>query len=234
MTQVLVMNLHQKKKVNLKSIKNLSQKILSKEKNRQNLNIILTDDKYIIRLNRKFSRRNRSTDVLSFGMQEGEKMIPPSDVLGEIYISLDRAEKQAKEKAKKEKELAKIEAKESKEREKRAAKEAGKQDKHKLKVDKKAIGITKEKVKLAEGSYKDIVKLVVAPPVDYKRLREAQEQISHSNALILLMVGGSVEEGTTIHLSLKEPLSLAEELKAMPAIEEVFEEKKQFWVKLTS
>ena len=97
MTQVLVMNLHQKKKVNLKSIKNLSQKILSKEKNRQNLNIILTDDKYIIRLNRKFSRRNRSTDVLSFGMQEGEKMIPPSDVLGEIYISLDRAEKQAKD-----------------------------------------------------------------------------------------------------------------------------------------
>ena len=97
MTQVLVMNLHQKKKVNLKSIKNLAQKILSKEKNRQNLNIILTDDKYIIRLNRKFSRRNRSTDVLSFGMQEGEKMIPPSDVLGEIYISLDRAEKQAKD-----------------------------------------------------------------------------------------------------------------------------------------
>ncbi|MGB2696505.1 MAG: rRNA maturation RNase YbeY [Candidatus Zixiibacteriota bacterium] len=97
MPEVLVKNLHLKKKVNLKSIKNLAEKILSKEKNRQNLNIILADDKYIIRLNRKFSRRNRSTDVLSFGMQEGKKMIPQSDVLGEIYISLDRAEKQAKD-----------------------------------------------------------------------------------------------------------------------------------------
>jgi probable rRNA maturation factor len=97
MLEVLLKNLHPKKKVNLKSIKNLAEKILSSEKNRQNLNIILTDDKYIIRLSRKFSRRNRSTDVLSFGMQEGRKMIPQSDVLGEIYISLDRAEKQAKD-----------------------------------------------------------------------------------------------------------------------------------------
>lgn len=97
MGQVLVKNLHSIKKVKLKSIKNLAEKILSCEKNKQNLNIVLTDDKYITRLNRKFLKRNRSTDVLSFGMLEGEKMIPQSDVLGEIYISLDRAEKQAKD-----------------------------------------------------------------------------------------------------------------------------------------
>ncbi len=97
MGQVLVKNLHSIKKVKLKSIKNLAEKILSCEKNKQNLNIVLTDDKYITRLNRKFLKRNRTTDVLSFGMLEGEKMIPQSDVLGEIYISLDIAEKQARD-----------------------------------------------------------------------------------------------------------------------------------------
>ena len=95
MPEVLIKNIHPKKKVKLKSIKNLALKILSAEKKRQNLNIILTDDKYITRLNRKFLKRNRSTDVLSFGMKQGKKMIPESDLLGEIYISLDRAEKQA-------------------------------------------------------------------------------------------------------------------------------------------
>jgi probable rRNA maturation factor len=97
MPEVLVKNLHPEKKVKLKSIKNLALKILSREKKRQNLNIILTDDKYITRLNRKFLGKNRSTDVLSFGMSEGKKMIPDSDLLGEIYISLDRAQKQAKD-----------------------------------------------------------------------------------------------------------------------------------------
>ena len=97
MGQVLVKNLNSLKKVKLKSIKNLAEKILTNEKNKQNLNIILADDKYINRLNRKFSRKNKPTDVLSFGMQEGEKIIPRLDILGEIYISLDRAEKQAKD-----------------------------------------------------------------------------------------------------------------------------------------
>jgi probable rRNA maturation factor len=97
MPEVLVKNLHPEKKVKLKSIKNLALKILSREKKRQNLNIILTDDKYITLLNRKFLEKNRSTDVLSFGMREGKKMIPESDLLGEIYISLDRAQKQARD-----------------------------------------------------------------------------------------------------------------------------------------
>lgn len=97
MPEVLVKNIHPEKKVKLKSIKNLALKILSGEKKIQNINIILTDDKYITRLNRKFLKKNRSTDVLSFGMKEGKKMVPESDLLGEIYISLDRAKKQAKD-----------------------------------------------------------------------------------------------------------------------------------------
>ena len=97
MPQVLVKNLHRHKKVKLKSIKGLGEKVLQGEKNRQNVNVILVDDKYITRLNKKFLNKNGSTDVLSFNMAEGKKMNPEPEVLGEIYISLDRAEKQAKE-----------------------------------------------------------------------------------------------------------------------------------------
>ncbi len=97
MIQVLVKNLHSKKKVELKKIQRLAGKVLQGEKNKQNVNIILAHDKYIAQLNRKFLNKNRSTDVLSFGMREGKKLKPEPDVLGEIYISLDKAEKQAKE-----------------------------------------------------------------------------------------------------------------------------------------
>jgi probable rRNA maturation factor len=52
------------------------------------INIILVDDLFIKRLNRRFRGRNRATDVLAFEFRE-------KDFLGEIYISLDRARKQA-------------------------------------------------------------------------------------------------------------------------------------------
>lgn len=45
-----------------------------------NLNIIITNDNYIQKLNRKFLNRNRPTNVLSFHMEE----------VSEIYISYDR------------------------------------------------------------------------------------------------------------------------------------------------
>jgi probable rRNA maturation factor len=97
MPEIFVKSLHSRKKVRLQKIKRLAEKVLQEEKNRQNVNIILTDDRYITRLNRKFLKRNRSTDVLAFGMKESKKKSPEADLLGEIYISLDRAEKQAKE-----------------------------------------------------------------------------------------------------------------------------------------
>jgi probable rRNA maturation factor len=97
MPDVLVKNLHSQKKVKLKILERLAEKILEGEKNRQKVNIILTDDKYITRLNREFLNKNETTDVLSFGMKEGKKLTPEAEVLGEIYISLDKAGKQAQE-----------------------------------------------------------------------------------------------------------------------------------------
>lgn len=54
------------------------------------VNVIFTDDPTISGLNRRFRKKNKPTDVLSFPFSE-------PDFLGEIYISLDRAALQARE-----------------------------------------------------------------------------------------------------------------------------------------
>lgn len=69
----------------------LARKILSAEKKKSGVNIILTDDRALADLNRRFRRKTGATDVLSFpaGMETG--------LLGEIYISRQTARLQAGE-----------------------------------------------------------------------------------------------------------------------------------------
>lgn len=52
------------------------------------LSVILVNNYYIRRLNRKFLGRNRATDVLAFPLAPG--------LLGEIYISYDKVKSQAR------------------------------------------------------------------------------------------------------------------------------------------
>jgi len=52
--------------------------------------IVLSGDSLLRKLNKKFRRKDKPTDVLSFAFNE-------PGFLGEIYISLDRAKKQARE-----------------------------------------------------------------------------------------------------------------------------------------
>jgi probable rRNA maturation factor len=56
---------------------------------KKDVNIILCSDYRIQRLNATYRHRNKSTDVLSFAFNE-------EDMLGEIYISLERAWVQAR------------------------------------------------------------------------------------------------------------------------------------------
>ena len=57
------------------------------------MTVILSDDPCIRKLNRKFSGKNQSTDVLSFDMSD-----PSADsIVGEVYVNLDRTRKQALE-----------------------------------------------------------------------------------------------------------------------------------------
>lgn len=65
------------------------------KKNPAALSIALIDDIAIQELNRVFRHKDKATDVLSFSMQDGEK-IGNDPLLGDIAISLETASRQAK------------------------------------------------------------------------------------------------------------------------------------------
>ncbi len=61
------------------------------------LSILFTDDRHISQLNKKYLKRDGPTDVISFPMagEDEEKMRIP--ILGDIVISIDTAQEEAKE-----------------------------------------------------------------------------------------------------------------------------------------
>lgn len=65
------------------------------------VSITLTDNAYIHALNRQYRQIDRPTDVLSFALNESEEPEiadgPAVNVLGDIIISVERAEEQAAE-----------------------------------------------------------------------------------------------------------------------------------------
>jgi probable rRNA maturation factor len=62
------------------------------------LSVLLTDDAFIQTLNETHRGKDRPTDVLAFAQNEGEDMPSPMDhsLLGDVVISLDTAERQAR------------------------------------------------------------------------------------------------------------------------------------------
>jgi rRNA maturation RNase YbeY len=59
----------------------------------KSINIIYCSDRYIEGLNKRFKRKKQSTDVLAFGLSDS---IEP-DFIGEVYVNLQQAKKQAKD-----------------------------------------------------------------------------------------------------------------------------------------
>lgn len=62
---------------------------------RAEVSVSLVDDAEIQQLNRDYRGKDAVTDVLSFALQEGEGPGLPVDVLGDIVVSLDTAQRQA-------------------------------------------------------------------------------------------------------------------------------------------
>ena len=61
------------------------------------LSVVLCDDAFIHPLNRDYRGKDRPTDVLSFSQREGEGAYSEDPMLGDVIISLERAQVQAKE-----------------------------------------------------------------------------------------------------------------------------------------
>ena len=62
-------------------------------------NVIIVDNNYIHELNRDYRHIDRETDVITFALEDEKDMLVPDGerVLGDIYISIDKAKSQAKE-----------------------------------------------------------------------------------------------------------------------------------------
>lgn len=61
--------------------------------------IIIVDNSYIHKLNKEYRGIDRVTDVISFALEDYKSMIIPDEIrlLGDIYISIDKAKEQAEE-----------------------------------------------------------------------------------------------------------------------------------------
>jgi len=105
---VSVVNLQNKIRINKKYIQKIAEKAVSLgSRSRRKLGqgkcevgIIFVNNSYIRRLNRKYRKVNRTTDVIAFPMEEHRKITPPihfsSCLLGDVFISAERAKVQAK------------------------------------------------------------------------------------------------------------------------------------------
>ena len=60
------------------------------------LSVVLCDDAYIYPLNRDYRGKDKATDVLSFAQREGEFALA-NDILGDVIISIETAQRQAEE-----------------------------------------------------------------------------------------------------------------------------------------
>ena len=84
----------------LVTVEKVLNKALEKEKlNNVSFNLIIVDNKYIHELNKTYRNIDRETDVITFALEDDETVVNGSDerILGDIYISLDKAKTQAEE-----------------------------------------------------------------------------------------------------------------------------------------
>lgn len=77
--------------VKMGKVSSIVRKVLKGEaKETGGVNVVFCDDRKMLELNRRFRQISKPTDILSFPFDD-------SDLLGEIYISIETAIRQAKE-----------------------------------------------------------------------------------------------------------------------------------------
>lgn len=84
----------------LKEVKSVLKLAIKKEKLKDlEFNVIIVTDDVIHELNRTYRKIDRPTDVITFALEDEDKVVVKDThrILGDIYISLDRARGQAME-----------------------------------------------------------------------------------------------------------------------------------------
>ena len=84
----------------LETVKSVLQHAVVKEKLENVIfNVIIVDNDFIHELNKNYRNIDRETDVITFALEDEKDMVAPvgERVLGDIYISIDKAISQAEE-----------------------------------------------------------------------------------------------------------------------------------------
>ena len=84
----------------LETVKSVLQHAVVKEKLENVIfNVVIVDNDYIHELNKNYRNIDRETDVITFALEDEKDMVAPvgERVLGDIYISIDKAISQAEE-----------------------------------------------------------------------------------------------------------------------------------------
>ncbi len=74
---------------------------------------------------------------------------------------------------------------------------------------------------------------MLMPPVDSEHMKEIGENLSKLKGMRLLLVGGSIEGGAQIVISVEKPTPLINVIKQMPLVEDVADNGReiQVWLK---
>lgn len=98
--EVLIKNQQKIAKIHRRRIREIIKNIIQylKVDEKTEISILFTDDKFIKSLNKKYRGINKSTDVLTFNLEEGDLKFPEVDknkLLGDIVVSIETAQRQA-------------------------------------------------------------------------------------------------------------------------------------------
>ncbi len=58
-------------------------------------NVIIVDNDYIHKLNKEYRNIDRETDVITFALEDDKTFNPDIRILGDVYISIDKAKSQS-------------------------------------------------------------------------------------------------------------------------------------------
>lgn len=94
-----IINLTNSKIEELSVVDSVIQLAIKKEHLKEvSFNIIIVDNNYIHKLNKEYRGKDRATDVITFALEDENFDIPmPLRILGDIYISIEKAIEQANE-----------------------------------------------------------------------------------------------------------------------------------------
>lgn len=90
-------NFVNKTKENISAYRTLIKDIFKFDKSKSIMNIIFVDDNEIQRINREYRNIDRITDVISFALNDEKDFLIKTEELGDIFICIDQAKRQATE-----------------------------------------------------------------------------------------------------------------------------------------